>query len=201
MRRQLFIAGGVASLLAAGGVSVATLRSGTPAPASLLTVSDNAASGGSAAAPAPAARRPHYLPAGVTPASEVAVGREGAYQIVYRLPGAANANTIPARGLSRSNYATVHAATELVFAAVPWTEAGFPPLLFDAELAGTDVVTTTIAGNPARLSMPRSGLGVQRVEWIADGRMYTLLCDRVSVKEGIAGLDRATLLRIAESVR
>lgn len=145
---------------------------------------------------------PTYLPPGVRLGSErIPPTRSGrAIQAFYSLPGRANADTIPASGLTKANATVVHVATEVVFLAVSSEADGqLPPSLADSQVF--DVSTVTINGGPGRLQVPKNGYGAYRVEWQADGLRFTLLEDRLKTQDGTSGLDTTELLRMARSVQ
>jgi len=190
--KKLLIAGGTLTVAAASAATLITLT-GHPV-AQAPTPALRHAPVAPAAATVPV-KRPTTVPGAAGVAHEGALGK--GYEVVYALTGTANANTIPASGLTAANYLTVHPATEVTYTVVPGDE--LPPLLGDPALGR--VIDTTVNRAPARLQLTANGFGTQRLEWLADGMVYTLLCDRLTTSDGVSGLTPDQLLAVARDVR
>lgn len=172
-----------------GGVTV--LRHEHPAPISADPASD-------VGPVATTSVRPVYLPAGATLVSTPDDPRyPSVAEAHYALPGPANADTIPAGGLTAETALTAHTSTELVLTFVPGLTT--PPSL-PADPAFFDVRNVTVAGLPALLSTPKNGFGVHRVDWIDAAGYHVVLCERLATPQGTSGLPASELLRVAASL-
>lgn len=135
-----------------------------------------------------------YVPAGAQIVLNELTNR-GVQHLFYSLPGAANANTVPASGATDANFATVHPETQLQVYVVPGAQ---PAAVVD--LALTNVAPVTIGDIAGTLTTLKTGAGVVRIDWDSNDTHYVVLTDRLLTPEGLSGITSAELLKVARGL-
>jgi hypothetical protein len=115
----------------------------------------------------------------------------------YSLAGKANSNTVTPQALALTPK-SVHPATTLTVYYIPGlSDPDIPvdPVYFDR-------TSVDVNGSTGALSIPKSGLGAHRVDWVdSAGDYHVVMSERLQTPDGISGLASDELLRIARSVR
>lgn len=137
------------------------------------------------------------LPLGAVLVQRNASGRTLHY--AYSLPGAANADTIPAGGITAANALLVQPATQLEVYAVAGVSS-MPELPYDPA-NGIVRESVTVNGSPAYVTHMQNGFGTWRVDWVANDTYYTVGVQRLITSAGISGIAENALLAVADTVR
>lgn len=148
----------------------------------------------------PAGPRLTWTPAGSTIQTSQDPRYPGTTFLKVTLPGAANADTIPKvlpNNVATARLGTYHAATGISVVVVSGVTT-MPSLPVDPQY----FVTSTIAVNglSASLSVPRSGWGPYRIDWIDNGKYVSVLCDHGDTSAGPTGISVSDLEKVAAGV-
>lgn len=150
---------------------------------------------------------PSWLPAGATliDSGAVTAGAPSALaanlatgapsSAAYQLAGAANANTVPAAGVTDAAEALAqHPATALTVVFVPASQ-GPPP----EQDPYTNTSTVSIAGHTATVTTTGQ-YGPMRIEWVDANGYHAVSCARLHTSSGISGLSLNDLTHVATSL-
>ncbi len=185
--------------LALGGVTVAVTANGVPARPRMVSTE---ASAGTATAPTAQATSaipvttPAWLPDNVH-SKGVMKTVTGALEESFTLPGAVNARTIPAEGVTQQNFRDVHIETVLRVSVQPVVRQALP---LKANPEFNIVKHLDFNGHSATLVYAKNGLGNYRVTWTSGTNQYAVSCPRLNTLEGLSGLSPEDLVRVASSL-
>lgn len=144
--------------------------------------------------------KPTYLPPGAqsvsTQSFDLPTGLTETVQ-EFSLPGNANSDTVPVGGLTASNAKTTHPATHIV---VSFIEGLTTPQETPADPTYFNQMAVNIGGNDGVVTWRKDGLSTVRVDWVDSDGWHSVLCDRLTTPDGVSGVDRQTIMRIAASL-
>lgn len=183
--------------LVLGSVTVAVAASGEPARPTMVSVEapTGAVSAPSVQAePALPVTTPAWLPEGVESKGVIRTV-SGALEQSFSLPGAINARTIPAEGVTKENFRDVHIETVLRVSVLTGQSL---PVRANPEY--NIIKELQFNGHSATLIYAKNGLGNYRVIWTSGNNQYTVSCSRLNTLEGISGLSPEDLVRVAASL-
>lgn len=135
------------------------------------------------------------MPAGSRRATyeETATGKTA----TFVLPGRANSNTIPAGGATKDNAESAHPETRLAVVFVRG-EATMPELPVDPTFF--DITRIDVHGWDGQLSVPKTGYGAQRVDWVDGAGYHAVICERLRTADGESGLRPDALRSVADGL-
>ncbi len=198
--RNLLAAGaGVVGLAAASGAVVLGVGTAGSGHAAVGTSARHAAlSAASGTCGSTSSTVPSSLPAGASSLGTTTDPRFiNAKYSEYQLAGAANADTVPAAGMTPSNALSAHKATRLM---VTFTSGvtQLPPSTADPSFETTAGVT--VGCYTGRLTETNWGYGPVRIEWIDPAGYHSVFCIRLNTSAGRSGVSDSGLEQAASSL-